>query len=121
MAPSTTEGSPALGRHDTGIGAWPVRWRSGSNISAGPVAQLSPITSTSMACSAQRAAPISVPGSMVPVSSMVTWVWIGSRRPAARIARLAPLMAALAWSRSNTVSTTIRSAPPSMSAFACSS
>ena len=58
--------------------AWPVRWRRGSNISAGPVAQLSPIRSTSMASRAHRAAPISVPGSMVPVSSMVTWVWMGS-------------------------------------------
>ncbi len=62
MAPSTTEGSPALGRQVTGMAAWPVRWRSGSNISAGPVAQLSPMRSTSMASRAHRAAPISVPG-----------------------------------------------------------
>ena len=78
MAPSTTEGSPALGRQVTGMAAWPVRCRRGSNISAGPVAQLSPIRSTSMASRAHRAAPISVPGSMVPVSSMVTWVWMGT-------------------------------------------
>ena len=121
MAPSTTEGSPALGRQETGMAAWPVRWRRGSNISAGPVAQLSPITSTSMASRAQRAAPISVPGSMVPVSSMVTWAWMGTWRPADRMARRAPLMAALACRRSNTVSMMIRSTPPSMSADACSS
>ena len=121
MAPSTTEGNPALGRHETGMVAWPVRCRSGSNISDGPVAQLRPITSTSIACRATRAAPISVPGNMVPVSSMVTWHWIGSRTPAPFMARRAPLMAALAWSRSNTVSTRMRSAPPSISAPACSS
>ena len=121
MAPSTTEGSPALGRQVTGIGVCPVRCRSGSNISAGPVAQFSPIKSTSIACSAQSAAPISVPGSMVPVSSMVTCTWMGSGRPADFIARRAPLIAAFAWSRSNTVSTRMRSTPPSMSADACSS
>ena len=54
MLPSTTEGSPALGRHDTGVAAWAVRWRSGSNISAGPVAQLRPMTSTSMASRAHE-------------------------------------------------------------------
>ena len=58
---------------------------------------------------------------MVPVSSMVTWVWMGTVRPAAFMARLAPLMAALAWSRSKTVSMMMRSTPPSMSAAACSS
>ncbi len=121
MAPSTTEGKPALGRQVTGMPAWPVRWRSGSNISAGPVAQLSPMRSTSIASRAQRAAPISVPGSMVPVSSIVTWVWMGTERPSAAMARRAPLMAALAWSRSNTVSTTIRSTPPSKRALTCSS
>ena len=41
------------------------------------------------------------PGSMRPVSSMVTWVWSGTWRPSATMARRAPLMAALAWSRSN--------------------
>ena len=69
-----------------------------------------------MASRAHRAAPISVPGSMVPVSSMVTCAWMGRCRPAALMARRAPLMAALAWSRSKTVSTRIRSTPPSMRA-----
>ena len=120
MAPFTTEGSPALGRQVTGSEEWPDRWRSGSNISLGPVAQLSPIRSTPMASSAHRAAPTSVPGSMVPVSSMVTWVWRGRWTPAALMARRAPLMAALAWRRSNTVSMMIRSTRPSMRAAACS-
>ncbi len=71
-----------------------------SPISAGPVAQLSPMTSGRMGSSAVSAAPISVPGSMRPVSSMVTWTWMGTRRPASTMARLAALMAALAWSRS---------------------
>ncbi len=105
-----------MGRQDTGVEACAVRWRSGSNISDGPVAQFRPMTSTSIAWRATRAAPTSVPGSIVPVSSMVTWHWTGRRTPARRIARRAPLMAALAWRRSNTVSTRIRSAPPSMRA-----
>ena len=48
-----------------------------SPISAGPVAQLSPMTSGRMGSRAVRAAPISVPGSIRPVSSMVTWTWSG--------------------------------------------
>ncbi len=47
------------------------------------------MTSGRMGSSAVRAAPISVPGSIRPVSSMVTWTWIGTRRPAATMARLA--------------------------------
>ena len=79
------------------------------------------MTSISMAWRATSAAPTSVPGSMVPVSSMVTWHWMGSRTPARFMARRAPLMAALAWRRSKTVSMMMRSAPPSMSASDCSS
>ena len=71
-----------------------------SPISAGPVAQLRPMTSGRMGSRAVSAAPISVPGSIRPVSSMVTWTCSGTRRPAATMARLAALMAALAWSRS---------------------
>ena len=40
-----------------------------------------PMTSGRMASRAARAAPISVPGSIVPVSSMVTCTWIGTSRP----------------------------------------
>ena len=49
------------------------RWRRCSLISAGPVAQLMPMTSSCSGSMAASAAPISVPGSMRPVSSMVTW------------------------------------------------
>ena len=62
---------------------------------------------------AASAAPISVPGSIVPVSSMVTWAWIGTWRPSATMARLQPATAALRPSRSNWVSMRNRSTPPS--------
>ena len=89
MRPSTTDGMPALGRHDTGMRAWWARWRRCSPISAGPVAQLMPMTSGRSASSAVRAAPISVPGSMRPVISIVTCTWSGTSRPTAAIARRA--------------------------------
>ncbi len=56
----------------------PDRCRSASLISTGPVAQLRPTTSTCMASRTVSAAPISVPGSMRPVSSIVTWVCSGT-------------------------------------------
>ncbi len=104
-----------MGMQEIGILLCADRWRSGSYISAGPVAQLIPKTSGPIASSATRAAPISVPGSIRPVSSIVTWTCSGSSRPLVRIARRAPLIAALAPSRSNWVSMMSRSAPPSMS------
>ena len=58
------------------------------------------MTSGCIASSAVTAAPISVPTSMRPVVSTVTCTMIGSSTPAAAIARRAPLIAALAWSRS---------------------
>ena len=61
---------------------------------------------------AVRAAPISLPSSIAPVVSMVTWAMSGSSVPAAVIARRAPMTAALAWSRSWLVSMMIASAPP---------
>ena len=61
-----------------------------SLISAGPVAQFSPIMSTPSGASAVSAAPISEPSSMVPVVSTVTWAKIGSATPASASARLAP-------------------------------
>src|ERR1019366_1826662 len=73
MLPLTTLGSPALGRHETGRSQYSLSWRSGSYISTGPVAQLRPITSMPSGLNAVIAAPISVPGSMRPVSSIVTW------------------------------------------------
>ena len=65
--------------------------------------------------SAVRAAPISLPSSMAPVVSMVTWAMSGSWAPAAVIARRAPMIAALAWSRSWLVSMMIASVPPLIS------
>ena len=97
------------------------RWRRASLISTGPVAQLRPTTSTCMASSTVSAAPISVPGSMRPVSSIVTCICSGTTRPSATMARRAPLMAALAESRSNWVSMSSRSTPPSSNPRACSS
>ncbi len=85
--PSTTLGSPAFGRHDSGTGEDSLRLRSGSYISTGPVAQLRPSTSTPSGLSDVIAAPISVPGSIRPVSSMVTWAWIGTTRPCRTMAR----------------------------------
>ena len=62
--------------------------------------------------SAVRAAPISLPSSMAPVVSMVTEAISGTCTPAAAMARLAPITAALACSRSWHVSITIASTPP---------
>ncbi len=64
--------------------------------------------------SAVSAAPISEPSSMVPVVSTVTWAITGSCRPAAAIARLQPITAALVCSRSCEVSTSSTSAPPAI-------
>ena len=64
---------------------------------------------------AVSAAPISLPSSIVPVVSTVTWVMIGTRRPSARIAALRPSTAALTCSRSWQVSTTSASLPPAIS------
>ena len=107
--------------HASGIGADSLSWRSGSYISTGPVAQLSPRTSTPRGASAVIAAPISVPGSIRPVSSIVTCTWIGTTRPAATIARWHAAMAALPDRRSNIVSTRSRSTPPSSRPRAISS
>ncbi len=84
MWPSTTEGRPAFGMHEMGMRAWWARWRRCSLISTGPVAQLMPMTSGLMASRAHSAALISVPGSMRPVSSMVTCTCRGTSRPSGR-------------------------------------
>jgi hypothetical protein len=120
MAPSTTDGRPAFGRQAMGMRLWWLRWRRCSLISAGPVAQLMPTMSTFNGSMAASAAPISVPGSIRPVSSMVTWAWMGTWRPAAAMARRAAMTAAFRPSRSNWVSMMNRSTPPSSSAVACS-
>ena len=91
MWPSTTDGRPALGTQAMGTRLAPERWRRASLISTGPVAQLRPTTSTCMASSTVSAAPISVPGSMRPVSSIVTWHCSGTLRSSATMARRAPV------------------------------
>ncbi len=62
---------------------------------------------------AASAAPISVPGSILPVSSSVTCAWMGTRRPTAAMASRHPATAAFRPNRSNWVSTMNRSTPPS--------
>ena len=91
------------------------RWRRCSPISVGPVAQFNPMTSGRSGSMAAKAPPISVPGSMRPVSSMVTWTCSGTSRPWAAMARRAAIMAALRPSRSYWVSMMRRSTPPSSS------
>jgi hypothetical protein len=58
--------------------------------------------------------PISVPSSMVPVCSIVTWAWMGTSRPTACMARRAAMIDALRASRSKWVSVTSTSTPPSI-------
>ncbi len=90
-------------------------------MSSGPVEQLSPITSTSSAASVVRTAWMSVPSSILPpCGSSETEVWIGSVRPVSLNASRAPKIAALTSRMSCAVSMMIRSAPPSISPFACS-
>jgi hypothetical protein len=92
-----------------------------SLISCGPVAQLSPITSTSGKASiAVTAAAMSVPISIVPVVSMVTWHISGTRRPVASKACRAAWMAILVCRMSWQVSISRTSAPPSISPRICS-
>ncbi len=88
--PSRSSGSPALGRHDSGVRACWARYRRCSPISAGPVAQFIPITSTPRGSIAVRAAAMSDPSSIWPVVSTVTWVITGTRRPARSHARRTP-------------------------------
>ncbi len=104
-----------------GIRACWLRWRRCSPISAGPVAQLMPMMSGFIGSMAARAAAISVPGSIVPVSSMVTCTCRGTSRPIVFMARRAPFIAAFTMSRSNIVSMMRTSTPPSRSAADCAS
>ncbi len=76
------------------------RWRRCSLISAGPVAQFNPMKSMPSGSSAVSAAAISVPSSIVPVVSTVTWQNSGRSAPASASARRAPITAAFACSRS---------------------
>ena len=71
-----------------------------------------PSTSGFIAAIETSAAPISLPTSMRPVVSIVTWTCSGTSRPAAAIARRQPIIAALTCSRSMHVSMRNRSTPP---------
>ncbi len=82
-----------------------------SLISAGPVAQFSPIMSMPRASSAVRAAAVSEPSSIVPVVSTVIWAKTGTSRVPI-MARWAPTIAALACNRSCAVSISTASTPP---------
>ena len=105
----------------TGSGLFSPRKRIASRMSSGPVEQLSPITSTSSAERVLSTARMSVPSSILPPwGSSDTLVWIGSVRPVSRNASRAPNTAALTSRMSCAVSMMIRSAPPSVSALACS-
>ena len=77
-----------------------LKWRRCSLISAGPVAQFSPMASMPSGSSAVSAAPISEPSSIVPVVSTVTLTRIGTFRPCACMARWLASTAALACNRS---------------------
>ena len=112
-APSeVSSGSPAFGITLSGTGQCRASVRRCSLISAGPVAQLSPTRSTPSGTRLVTAASVSVPSSIVPCSSMVTWAMTAARSPVAASARLAPTTAAFVCSRSWLVSTSSASAPP---------
>ena len=77
MWPSTSSGSPAFGCTDSRPGQLAASQRTCSAISCGPVAQFSPISGTSSACTTAAAAAMSGPTSSVPVVSTVTCTKIG--------------------------------------------
>ena len=95
-----SSGSPAFGSQDSDIVECAARYRRCSLISQGPVAQFSPIMSMPSGSRAVRAAPISLPSSIMPVVSIVTCAMISAPGAMSAAARLAPMIAALAWSRS---------------------
>ena len=105
----------------TGTGQFSPRKRIASRMSSGPVEQFSPITSTSSASSVVSTASMSVPSSILPPwGSRETLHWMGTARPASLNASRVPRMAALTSRMSWAVSMMMRSAPPLISAWACS-
>jgi hypothetical protein len=76
------------------------------------VAQFSPMKSMPIGSRAVSAAAISVPSSIVPVVSTVTWQNSGRSAPASASARRAPITAAFACRRSWAVSTITACTPP---------
>jgi hypothetical protein len=87
---------------------------------SGPVEQFRPMTWIGSASSVTRTAPTSVPSSMRPVVSRLTWAWIGTHSPVRLNMRAIPAIAALVSRTSCWVSISSRSAPASTSDCACS-
>src|SRR6266550_3344346 len=113
-------GSPAFGITDKGSVACSDKYRMGSRMCSGPVEQFRPITSTLSASSVVIALAMSVPRSMRPLTSSVTWVWRGIRRPISENSLSIPATAAFTSRMSCDVSMRRRSTPPSTRYFACS-
>ena len=104
-----------------GRGQFSASHRTGSRMCSGPVEQLRPMTSTRSAWSTVAAAAMSVPRSMRPEVSRVTWAWTAtSSRPSAASARRIPVTWAFTSSMSWLVSMRSTSTPPSTSPVACS-
>ncbi len=105
----------------TGSGEVSPRKRIASRMSSGPVEQLSPTTSTSIAVRVVSTDWMSVPSSILPpFGSSETLICSGSVRPVSLNAWRAPKIAALTSRMSCAVSMMIRSAPPLTRPVACS-
>ena len=92
----------------------------GSRIRSGPVEQFSPMTSMGSASRMASTPLMSVPSSMRPVVSSVTWAWMGTTMPVCSQASSSPRMAAFTSRISCEVSISSRSTPPRSKALACS-
>lgn len=84
------------------------------------MAQFIPTTSTGRLSRAARAACSSVPTSIVPVASKVTWTWRGTSRPTSAMASRTAKTAQRTWRMSWAVSKRMRSTPPLRSPRAAS-
>ncbi len=119
--PPSLWGIPAFGMTLMGSGTFSVSQRTGWRMCSGPVEQFSPMTSTPSATRTVAAAAMSVPSSMRPLVSSVTWAWMGTySRPASARACFSPATWAFTSSMSWLVSIRSTSTPPSSSPRACS-
>ncbi len=91
---------PALGITLIGRSTFSHSHATGWRIGSGPVEQLSPSASTRSAAIVVAAAATSVPSSIRPDGSRVTWTCRGTPFPERRIALRHPAMAAFTSSRS---------------------
>ena len=113
--PLTVSGKPALGRQLIRRRQCLLRAWTWPTMSAGPRAQLMPMTSISEnVSSVAMAVAMSLPASMVPFSRIVTWTMSGSRTPNSRIASRAQMTTHFAWRMSKQVSIRMASTPPSI-------